>query len=178
MVGAEGVEALARASARGALPRLTELDLGNNDLDAGMAAFADACDDGVVMPRLEKLQLWTCRVGDAGVAAIAAALQGSQLKELNLASTPVGDAGATAIAAALRGSQLKRLDLDKKQMGDKVAIITGAGERAFSAGNDLKFQAKSGGGVSSPPTGFGGLTSRFDNHKPVIAAVNGVCAAI
>jgi len=55
-----------------------------------------------------------------------------------------------------------------------VAIITGAGDRAFSAGNDLKFQAESGGGVSSPPTGFAGLTSRFDNHKPVIAAVNGV----
>lgn len=55
-----------------------------------------------------------------------------------------------------------------------VAIVTGAGDRAFSAGNDLKFQAESGGGVSSPPTGFAGLTSRFDNHKPVIAAVNGV----
>lgn len=55
-----------------------------------------------------------------------------------------------------------------------VAIITGAGERAFSAGNDLKFQAESGGAVGAPPTGFGGLTSRYDNFKPVIAAVNGV----
>ncbi len=56
-----------------------------------------------------------------------------------------------------------------------VAIITGAGDRAFSAGNDLKFQAKEGGNaVKSPKTGFGGLTSRFDNYKPVIAAVNGV----
>lgn len=55
-----------------------------------------------------------------------------------------------------------------------VAIITGAGDRAFSAGNDLKFQAKSGGGVGGPPTGFGGLTSRYDSWKPVIAAVNGV----
>ncbi len=54
-----------------------------------------------------------------------------------------------------------------------VAIITGAGDRAFSAGNDLKFQA-GGGKVVQPQTGFGGLTSRFDNHKPVIAAVNGV----
>lgn len=54
-----------------------------------------------------------------------------------------------------------------------VAIITGAGDRAFSAGNDLKFQA-SGGKVTTPPTGFAGLTSRFDNWKPVIAAVNGV----
>jgi enoyl-CoA hydratase/carnithine racemase len=55
-----------------------------------------------------------------------------------------------------------------------VAIITGAGERAFSAGNDLKFQASSGKPVAVPSTGFAGLTSRFDNSKPVIAAVNGV----
>jgi len=54
-----------------------------------------------------------------------------------------------------------------------VAIITGAGERAFSAGNDLKFQAQ-GGKMERVSTGFAGLTSRFDNFKPVIAAVNGV----
>lgn len=54
-----------------------------------------------------------------------------------------------------------------------VAIITGAGEKAFSAGNDLKYQA-SGQKMSSPPTGFAGLTSRFDLNKPVIAAVNGL----
>jgi enoyl-CoA hydratase/carnithine racemase len=55
-----------------------------------------------------------------------------------------------------------------------VAIITGAGERAFSAGNDLKYQASSGQPVAVPSTGFAGLTSRFDCSKPVIAAVNGV----
>ena len=53
-----------------------------------------------------------------------------------------------------------------------VAIITGRG-RAFSAGNDLRYQAE--GGKRAPmPRGFGGLTSRFDLAKPVIAAVNGV----
>ena len=53
-----------------------------------------------------------------------------------------------------------------------VAIITGRG-RAFSAGNDLRYQAE--GGQRLPmPRGFGGLTSRFDLNKPVIAAVNGV----
>jgi enoyl-CoA hydratase/carnithine racemase len=53
-----------------------------------------------------------------------------------------------------------------------VAIITGAG-RGFSAGNDLRYQAE--GGERAPmPRGFGGLTSRFDLTKPVIAAVNGV----
>ncbi|HUZ13004.1 MAG TPA: enoyl-CoA hydratase-related protein [Caulobacteraceae bacterium] len=54
-----------------------------------------------------------------------------------------------------------------------VAIVTGAGDQAFSAGNDLKHQA-SGGKLGSPPSGFAGLTARFDLAKPVIAAVNGV----
>lgn len=54
-----------------------------------------------------------------------------------------------------------------------VAIVTGAGERAFSAGNDLKHQA-GGGKMGTPPSGFAGLTSRFDLNKPLIAAVNGV----
>src|SRR5271155_1845984 len=57
--------------------------------------------------------------------------------------------------------------------GQWVALVTGAGDRAFSAGNDLKYQA-SGGKMSSPPGGFAGLTARFDCDKPVIAAVNGV----
>ena len=54
-----------------------------------------------------------------------------------------------------------------------VAIITGEGDRAFSAGNDLRYQAE-GHKIERPKTGFGGLTSRFDLTKPVIAAVNGV----
>lgn len=58
-----------------------------------------------------------------------------------------------------------------------VAIITGAGDRAFSAGNDLKYTAKAmarGAPLEEPLTGYGGLTARFDLDKPVIAAVNGV----
>lgn len=54
-----------------------------------------------------------------------------------------------------------------------VAIITGAGERAFSAGNDLKWQAE-GNKMEVPKTGFAGLTARYGMTKPVIAAVNGV----
>lgn len=54
-----------------------------------------------------------------------------------------------------------------------VAIVTGKGDKAFSAGNDLKFQA-AGGKLQWPASGFGGITSRFDLAKPVIAAVNGL----
>ena len=53
-----------------------------------------------------------------------------------------------------------------------VGIITGRG-RGFCAGNDLRYQAEGGERVPMP-MGFGGLTSRFDLRKPVIAAVNGV----
>ncbi len=52
-----------------------------------------------------------------------------------------------------------------------VAVVTGAG-RAFSAGNDLRYVAE-GGKPFRTSGGFGGLTSRFDLTKPLIAAVNG-----
>jgi enoyl-CoA hydratase/carnithine racemase len=54
-----------------------------------------------------------------------------------------------------------------------AAIVTGAGDRAFCAGNDLKWQA-AGGERGWNSSGFGGLTMRFDCDKPIIAAVNGV----
>ena len=54
-----------------------------------------------------------------------------------------------------------------------VAIVTGAGEKAFCSGNDLKVSAN-GGDMSMPASGFAGLCSRTDREKPVIAAVNGV----
>lgn len=54
-----------------------------------------------------------------------------------------------------------------------VGIVTGAGDRAFSTGNDLKMHAKRG-TREFPPSGFAGLTTRFDLDKPVIAAVNGI----
>lgn len=59
-----------------------------------------------------------------------------------------------------------------------VAILTGAGEKAFSAGNDLKFQAEHGRavvaeGMKGNVGGFAGIARRFDCFKPIIAAVNG-----
>jgi acetyl-CoA C-acetyltransferase len=53
-----------------------------------------------------------------------------------------------------------------------VAILTGAGDKAFSAGNDLIYTG-SGKPMWIPVSGFAGLTSRAFLPKPVIAAVNG-----
>lgn len=62
----------------------------------------------------------------------------------------------------------------------RVAIITGAGTKAFCAGQDLiELSSRSGGDKSKhpstslhPPTGFAGMSRRVGN-KPIIAAVNG-----
>lgn len=54
-----------------------------------------------------------------------------------------------------------------------VIVLTGAGERAFSAGNDLKYTAEHGLPRKRAKGGFGGLTDRTDIWKPTIAAVNG-----
>jgi crotonobetainyl-CoA hydratase len=57
----------------------------------------------------------------------------------------------------------------------RCAVLTGAGERFFSAGWDLKAAAE-GEAVDAAhsPGGFAGLTEFFDVGKPVIAAVNGL----
>jgi enoyl-CoA hydratase/carnithine racemase len=63
-----------------------------------------------------------------------------------------------------------------------VAVLTGAGERAFSAGNDLVAMSRAqqagdrtGGGAGGAP--FGGITRGFECWKPIIAAINGYCLA-
>ena len=57
----------------------------------------------------------------------------------------------------------------------RAAIVTGAGERFFSAGWDLK-AAAGGEEIDSDfgPSGFAGLTELLTLDKPVIAAVNGL----
>ena len=58
----------------------------------------------------------------------------------------------------------------------RVAIVTGAGGKFFSAGWDLK--AAAGGEAVDGDYGvggFGGLQELRDLNKPVIAAVNGIC---
>ena len=59
-----------------------------------------------------------------------------------------------------------------------VGILTGGGERFFSAGWDLKAAAAGEEDTSTDfgPGGFAGITEMFDLDKPVIAAVNGLAA--
>ena len=57
-----------------------------------------------------------------------------------------------------------------------VAIVTGAGDKGFSAGNDLRWTAENRGRLEKSirgKGGFAGITARFDIYKPIIAAVNG-----
>lgn len=61
----------------------------------------------------------------------------------------------------------------------RVGIVTGAGERIFCAGWDLKEVARAtdpavvNDAVMNKPGGFAGVTEFWDLQKPVIAAVNG-----
>ena len=63
----------------------------------------------------------------------------------------------------------------------RVAVITGAGDQAFSAGADLKTYTMDFAGKPGPEfrrrftnrEGFGGITRHQDIYKPIIAAING-----
>jgi enoyl-CoA hydratase/carnithine racemase len=51
-----------------------------------------------------------------------------------------------------------------------IALITGAGDRAFCAGHDLADAPD----APMPPSGWAGLSERTGRTKPLIAAVNGL----
>ena len=55
-----------------------------------------------------------------------------------------------------------------------LAVISGAGDRAFSAGSDLKAIAQASKPNVYPASGYAGLIERYDLDKPIIAAVDGV----
>ncbi|MGH2506439.1 MAG: enoyl-CoA hydratase-related protein [Ktedonobacteraceae bacterium] len=64
-----------------------------------------------------------------------------------------------------------------------IGVLTGAGDKAFSAGADLKSLipslTRTVGSTEEQPDagGFGGITRGFECWKPMIAAVNGFCLA-
>ncbi|MGB7050989.1 MAG: crotonase/enoyl-CoA hydratase family protein [Acidimicrobiales bacterium] len=78
-----------------------------------------------------------------------------------------------AINGAVSREMSAALDALATDDGCRVVVVTGAGDKAFSAGMDLKaFAAGEAGDIMGANGGFAGLTQRiFD--KPIIAAVNG-----
>ncbi len=90
---------------------------------------------------------------------------------------PPANAINRAASRAIYGA-LNRLQTDPELT---VGIITGTGERIFSAGWDLKEAAEEGFDPAADydpeigfgPGGFAGITEFWDLKKPVIAAVNG-----
>ena len=69
--------------------------------------------------------------------------------------------------------------LDELETDDQcwVVVLTGSGEKAFSAGMDLKaFASGEGASIMGAPGGFAGIAERTFS-KPIIAAVNGAALA-
>ncbi|MGQ0569940.1 MAG: enoyl-CoA hydratase-related protein [Armatimonadota bacterium] len=71
-------------------------------------------------------------------------------------------------------------DIYERDPDLRVAILTGAGDRAFCAGYDMKAPSEGTGDstgfgflAARHPRGFGALTHRVTMTKPIIASVNG-----
>jgi crotonobetainyl-CoA hydratase len=85
------------------------------------------------------------------------------------ARNAINGAVTTAIADAM--------DELARDEGCWVVVVTGSGDKAFSAGMDLKaFSSGEGGAIMGASGGFAGLTRR-EFTKPIIAAVNGSALA-
>jgi len=78
------------------------------------------------------------------------------------------------------GAELHRAFCELRDDSElRAAILTGAGERIFCAGWDLKEVAlhddpgEANDATMNAPGGFAGFTEMWDIHKPIIVAING-----
>lgn len=84
---------------------------------------------------------------------------------------------------ALTSQEMLAAMIDFRDDGEVwVAILSGSGDRAFSAGADLVAMSQSGKSSEGIATRgraapFGGITRGFECYKPLIAAINGYCLA-
>jgi crotonobetainyl-CoA hydratase len=84
---------------------------------------------------------------------------------------------ANAIDAATSRALYEAFARLEGDPGLRVGIVTGAGDRFFCAGWDLKAAAAGEeADAAHGPGGFAGLTELHGRAKPVIAAVNGIAA--
>ena len=82
-----------------------------------------------------------------------------------------------AINGAVSTAMAQALDELAEDPDAWVVVLTGSGDKAFSAGMDLKaFASGEGGSIIGASGGFGGITKR-QFAKPIIAAVNGSALA-
>tara|TARA_B100001123_G_scaffold445819_1_gene598420 strand:- start:452 stop:1219 length:768 start_codon:yes stop_codon:yes gene_type:complete len=97
--------------------------------------------------------------------------------------------GRLAVVTIDRPEAMNALDMAHNQELEKVweefrddeslwvAILTGAGNKAFSAGADLKTLIPAQGEGVMEDWNFGGITRGVTTFKPIIAAINGVALA-
>ncbi|HEU0030621.1 MAG TPA: TIGR02996 domain-containing protein [Kofleriaceae bacterium] len=94
--------------ARGALTRLTALELEHTGLDAAkLATLAN----GPLLGRLRHLRLNSNRIGDAGARTLVD--HARQLEVLDLDGAGIGDVGAASVLGAKSLTALRRLDLSR-----------------------------------------------------------------
>jgi len=94
---------------------LTELDVGDNDLDDAQVLALAATLPG---SSLTTLVLGRNDVTDAGAVPLAGVLPQTRLRSLYLDSTKIGDATLDALIAVLPCAQLEELHIDETQVQD------------------------------------------------------------